>query len=366
MSKKKVLILGKLPPPFMGPAIATQIILNSRLRNSFQLLHHSTKVNESLNMLGKWNFEKIIKNFTIYINLLKVCILEKPDLVLIPISQTTIGFIKDSFLIIIARLTGRKILIQLRGSNFINWLSNSTWLTKVIVGFILSLAKGVIVLGQNLKYLFTDYFPSEKIFVVPNGADYSFPVVVKIAQRPVRILYLSNLLKSKGITDVFDALVILKQKNIPFRFEAIGEWLELDIKQYCIALVEQYQLPVDIYPSLGKTEKLSHLAFADIFIFPPRDPEGHPWVIVEALAAGLPVISTNQGAIAESVYEGVNGFIIPPSNAVAIAEKLFLLIHDLDLRSKMAFESRRIYFENFTEDKMTANLEKVFNSIIHT
>lgn len=362
--KKKILILGKLPPPYIGPAIATEIILNSKLKDNFQLLHLDTKANDSIETLGKWGLKKIFKNFNIYTRLFNLCLQNKPDLVLIPISQTTVGFLKDSLFIIIAKLTGRKILVQLRGSNFKNWVQSTSVFTRAFVKFVLSMTSGVIVLGRSLKYLFTDYFADKKIFVIPNGADYVFPVCERKTHAPVRILYLSNLLQSKGITDVFDALSRLKKKNIPFHFEAIGTWLEDPIRQYCLEQIKQHKLPADVYPSKGKNDKLFHLSCADIFLFPPREPEGHPWAIVEALAAGLPVISTDYGAITESVHDGINGFIVPSSDPDAIAEKLSLLIEKENLRIRMGHESRKIYLENFTEDIMIEKMSAVFRKII--
>jgi len=114
MKKNIVLILGKLPPPYMGPAIATQIILNSSLRNHFELLHVDTKANQTLDDLGKWSLGKIFRNLAIYFRLFGTIIRHRPALVLIPISQTSTGFIKDFFLIAISKITFRKVLVQLR------------------------------------------------------------------------------------------------------------------------------------------------------------------------------------------------------------------------------------------------------------
>jgi glycosyltransferase involved in cell wall biosynthesis len=232
MSKRKVVILGKLPPPYMGPAIATGIILNSELRNRFELLFLNTKANESINTLGKWNLSKIFKNISIYGKLLRMAVKHKPHLVLVPVSQTTTGFIKDSFFILIARLCGRKVLIQLRGSNFKNWIGGASGFTKAYVKWILKRTQGVIVLGNNLKYLFADYFRPQQIFVVPNGANYEVPARQSHSDE-VKILYLSNLLASKGITDVFDAVRLLKDMpGLPaFSVDLIGEWLPGETKQ---------------------------------------------------------------------------------------------------------------------------------------
>src|SRR5215216_5466296 len=130
MAGKKVLILGKLPPPYMGPAIATQIILNSSLRNSFELIHLNTKLNENLTGIGKWSFKKVVTNVRLYLKMIALLRRHQPDLVLIPFSQATIPFIKDSFFILLSKIYKRKVLLHLRGSNFLGWMSDSSPLTR--------------------------------------------------------------------------------------------------------------------------------------------------------------------------------------------------------------------------------------------
>src|SRR5688572_8365935 len=156
MAQKKILVLGKLPPPYMGPSVAFEIIINSGLKKIYDLHYLDVKANESLLTLGKWNLKKVFINLRIYKKLFSMLNEVKPDLVLIPISQATLGFIKDSVFILLCRITGTKVMIQLRGSEIRKWIIRSSWLTKLYVKFILSLPSGVIVLGENLRYLFAD------------------------------------------------------------------------------------------------------------------------------------------------------------------------------------------------------------------
>ena len=106
------------------------------------------------------------------------------------------------------------------------------------------------------------------------------------------------------------------------------------------------------------------MAEADIFLFPPRSPEGHPWVLVESMASSLPVIATDMGAIVESVVDGVNGYIVNPGKPTEIFEKLTYLIKNPQIRQEMSRNSRRLYEEKFTEDRMVQNLASVFNKIL--
>lgn len=82
------------------------------------------------------------------------------------------------------------------------------------------------------------------------------------------------------------------------------------------------------------------------------------------MAAGLPVISTDRGAIAESVLDGQNGFIVPVQNPHALSSKLKMLIQDTFLRDRMGKESRRLYEENFTEEKMVERLSETFEKVM--
>jgi len=362
MPDRRIVILGKLPPPYMGPAVATKIILQSKLKESFELIHVDTKAYQSLSELGKWSARKLFKNIGIYFRLFKTCLSGHPDLVLVPISQANMGFLKDSIFILIAKLTFRKVLIQLRGSNFKNWYASCNFFFRSYIRFVLKRTEGVIVLGNNLRHVFGDFFPPEKIYVCPNGINYK---VEKTNHQSVNVLYLANLNPAKGIEDVLAAIKIMGEKGMKdFNVHVVGEWLSDELKKKCTDYKENFNLPVTFHPPATENSKPSFFGDADIFIFTPREPEGHPWVIIEAMAAGLPVISTDQGAIIESVHDQENGFIVPAENPEAIADRLTILIRDEVLRKKMGDESRRLYQEQFTEDKMTERLKKIFDQVI--
>ncbi len=362
----KVLLLGKLPPPYMGPAIATKILLDSGLKGHFTLLHLNTNVHTSLDTLGTMSLKKVPMNLAVYASLFTILWREKPDLVLIPISQTTIGFVKDAGFILLSALMGRKTLIQLRGSNFKNWLAKASWVTNCLVSWTLKEADGVIVLGEKLRYLFEDYFPREKIYVSPNGADY--PLLEnthRSAQGLVKVLYLANLLPSKGIEDLIRGVGHLKEQGKDgFRLDVVGKWVDAGTRQMCESLVKDADLPVVFHGPATGADKFKYLSEADIFTFVPRDPEGHPWVIVEACAACLPIISTDQGAITESVHDGVNGFIVAPRNPQDVAEKLQLLLQDEEMRMRFGKASRAMYLKQFTEEKMVDRYQSILDDCL--
>jgi glycosyltransferase involved in cell wall biosynthesis len=360
--------MGAIPPPYMGPTIATKLILNSKIKNEFDLIHLDTSDHRSLNTLNKadlWNFLLAIKHYSILV----VSILKYwPALIYIPNCQTTFGYFRDALFIVICKIFNRKILCHLRGGNFKNWYSSSSALTRWVVRRVHSLIDGQIVLGERLKSLFNEIIPKDKIFVVPNGASISiheFNEKPSLSNQKTNILFLSNLRREKGIFDVLAAIPEVYSFSHNFQFIFAGEWRNKETKtEYDSFIKMNLNLPVQILSNVYGRSKFELLFSADIFVFPPREPEGHPWVIVEAMAAGLPIITTDEGAITESVKDGVNGFIVEKRNPQQIAEKIKFLIEHPDTRRKMGEESRRLYLENFTEEKMIECLSEAFRAVL--
>ena len=359
MSKKKVIILGKLPPPLMGPALATQIILSSRLAKEYDLIHIKTNINDSVSSMGRFSLKKSFKNIGLYFKVFGKSIGSGADLVLIPISQTTMGFIKDAGYIWLAWLTGRKVLLQLRGSNWKNWLGSSNGLVRWYVKLTCRRAKGVIVLGNNLKYLFDDIYRAEQIHVIPNGGNYDIPNP-KSPDKP-QVLYLANYLPTKGFDVFLESLIGI---DVPYEVNSYGAWDNPDFKAKCESIVKENNLPVIINGPISGQEKMQAFSDADIFVFTPQHPEGHPWVTIEALASSLPVIATDQGAIIETIRDQKNGFIVPKAGVKETKKCLTLLITDQDLRKRMGEESRSIYLSMLTEEHMIENLDNTFKKVI--
>jgi glycosyltransferase involved in cell wall biosynthesis len=365
MIKRKVLLVGKLPPPYMGPSIAFQILINSELNQHYDLSWFNVQVNRTLSTLGKWSIGKVRGNISLYVKFYQKLRIDKPELALIPISQSTSGFIKDSIFIMLCIVNRTPVVIQLRGSNFKNWIEKSSRSTGRFVKYVLSKTEGVIVLGNKLKYLFADYYSNDKIWVVPNGANIVVPKIIRKENTLVNIIYLGNLQRSKGIEDLLEAVRLLYEK-VPDTFNVMiaGNWREPEVKSFCLNMVQQYHLPVHFMGELTGEQKLKFLAEADVFVFTPKEPEGHPWAVIEAMAASLPVISTDQGAISESIADGVNGFIVPVNKPDQTAEKLRLLITDPILRKRMGDTGFQVYRDKYTEGNMVQNYCRVFDIIL--
>lgn len=362
--KPRVIFLGPVPPPYMGPTLATEVILRSSLGEEFELIHLDTSDHRAIDTLGLFDFTNISLALKFYLLLAWMILRHRPRMVYIPISQTTIGYLKDSGFILIAKFFGRRVLCHLRGGNFSNWLAGASGATRLYVRTVQGLVDGQIVLGESLRGLFAGVVAPGRLHVVPNGKDVDYQHR-PIGDGKVRLLFLANMVRSKGVMDVLQAVPLVTRECPDAEFWFAGSWedpvLRREIEDY---LAANPHLPIRWLGQVSGQAKRDALEQADIFVFPTYyPPEGHPWVIVEAMAAGLPVIATDQGAIRESVVDGDNGFIVAKQAPGAVATRAIALVKDGGLRTRMGTRSRQLYAANFTERAMVRQLARAFHAV---
>ncbi|MEM7035049.1 MAG: glycosyltransferase family 4 protein, partial [Chloroflexota bacterium] len=152
-----------------------------------------------------------------------------------------------------------------------------------------------------------------------------------------RLLFLSQIRREKGIFVLLDALCLLKQQsdldaNVTVDFYGpIHPAVELEF----LKTIEE--TPNAHYRGLTDAKAVTHLMqHHDLFVLPTfYDGEGHPGVLIEAMQAGMPIVTTHHRAIPELIVDEKNGLLIPPLDAVSLADAIKRLALDSPLRSRM-------------------------------
>lgn len=364
--KPRILFMGKLPPPYIGPATATQLVLASRLKDEFQLIHLDLSDHREANTLARWDLTNIYLALKHYLLLIGMIIRYNPAAVYIPAGQTTVGYLRDAVFIIIAKLFRRKVICHLRGGNFLNWYQHSPGIVKQIVKSVHQHVDTQIVLSDRLRPLFNWIIPEDRIICVPNGLN--LPEIRKSEKSgPLIVLYLSNFIRSKGVMEVLQAAAQFNDRKEEIRFILAGAYSEKDtedeIHQF---LAEHPELAVEVAGTLSGKEKEVVLRKADIFVLPSYYPnEGLPWSIIEAMACSLSIISTRHAAIPDCIQEGVNGFFVEKASVESLVSSLEKFIAEPNLAHRMGQESRRIYAQNFTEAHFIDGLITAFNKTLN-
>ncbi|MDH3591885.1 MAG: glycosyltransferase family 4 protein, partial [Planctomycetota bacterium] len=274
----RIAFLGPTPPPVMGPAIATSIVLSETPPPDIELIHLDTADRRSLATLGRIDFGNIWQAIKMYCGLFAIILRYRPHLVYIPISQTKIGFSRDSILIVIAWIFRRKIALHLRGGNFRDFTRSCGWMLRGWVKWSLRRARGIIVLGDCLKEQFTPFVQEDRIHVVPNGED--FPEF-EARHRPARrrglhVAYLGNMIPLKGPGDLLQAVPGVLAKHAGTRFSFAGSWRNPEFESWARDYVKRWGLggSVEFLGPVDRARKTELLRDADLFVFPSTR-EGH-------------------------------------------------------------------------------------------
>ena len=166
-----------------------------------------------------------------------------------------------------------------------------------------------------------------------------------------RLLFLSNLIESKGIYVLLEACRMLKEEGIAFQCDYVGgESKMVSGESFRAAIAAQGLADCVTYhgPQYGAAKE-RFFREADIFVFPTfYDNECFPLVLVEAMQHKLPVISTMEGAIPDIVTDGVNGFVCAQRDVQALAVALRRLIGDGQMRVDMGQRGYEMYREGMT------------------
>ena len=103
-TQKTIILVGPLPPPIHGVTISTERLLNSELSKKFKLIHLDTSDHRTVDNIGAFDFTNIWLALKSYFVLIYYCLKYRPKIVYIPISQTYLGFMRDSFYIMAPRI----------------------------------------------------------------------------------------------------------------------------------------------------------------------------------------------------------------------------------------------------------------------
>ena len=187
-----------------------------------------------------------------------------------------------------------------------------------------------------------------------NGLDVTAFPVAKPARNPPRVLAVGRLIEKKGFADLVAALARLRARGVGFTAEIIGEGPLRGELRGAVAAAGLEDL-VTLPGALPQREVLSRMAAARVFALPcveEADGAGGmdnlPTVIAEAMAAGLPVVSTRIAGVPEMVLDGQTGRLVPPRSPDALADALGGLLTDGALAARLGEAGRRRAKERFS------------------
>jgi len=365
-SKPKVLIIGPTPPPYNGMSLATELLLNA-VEDEFCVIHLDTADRRGLSNVGRIDFRNVLLAAYHGLKYFSLLLLKNPKIVYVQIAQDRLAFLRDSLFLIPARLLGKKVIVHLHGGYFATFYRSTSGPTQRLIRYCLGKSARAIVLGKSLGSMFEGILPAERIRVIPNGIPDYFGDKRCCPGNGHRrtVLFLSTLMREKGTLDVLAAMPTIAERISDVQAIFAGEWYRPEDQIAAQETISSLGLAahVKFVGTVSPPFKYDLLSQADVFVLPSYN-EGQPYAVLEAMAAGLPVISSGVGCIPETVIDGENGFILKPGSKEALVDKLALLLGDEQLRKKMGEASRQRFLENYRFDRFAGDIGQVFREAL--
>lgn len=369
--KPKVLFIMHMPPPVHGAAMVGKYIHDSKIVNeSFDCCFENMMLAKNLEDIGKGGVKKFF-NLLSQLKRFKKAIKEfKPDLVYITPNAAGGAFYKD---FIVVQYIKRYLKKYSPNAQIVAHYHNKgvagrqgLFLDNILYKRFFNGLK-VILLANVLYEDVKKYVAKEDVFICPNGIPESLqeePVVERHNEIP-KILFLSNLIVSKGVIVLLDALKILKERSIRFTCDFVGgETDELNAARFAEE-VESRGLKNNASYAGCKygSEKIPYFENADVFVFPTFY-ETFGLVNLEAMEYKLPIVSTNEGGIPDVVANGENGLICERNNAGALAAALEKLLLDKDLRIQYGENGYKKFKSEFTLQSFEKRFVGILKNVV--
>lgn len=182
-----------------------------------------------------------------------------------------------------------------------------------------------------------------------------------ISQMPKepRFLFLSRITPSKGIYEYIEAAKIVKKKFPNAEFDVVGPVDEV-VENSCSLQINK-AVKENIIKYHGKTDNVKYWLDRCRFFVYPSYHEGVPRCILQAMAVGRPIITSDAPGCRETVDEGVNGVLAPTKDSNALAKKIFYLLENPKLAERMGIESRKIAEIKFNVHNINMEIIQHFN-----
>lgn len=364
MNRPKVLIIASFPPPVHGSAVMSQYIKESKIINeSYDCDYVNLSTSRKIDEIGNRNPLKILRLLGALLKELWLLFTNRYALCYLAITCHGKGFLKDAPFVLLCKLFRKKIVIHQHNKGMSRDIER--WPYRWLLPLVYRDAT-VILLSWRLYPDIEKMVPKENVVVCPNGIpDVGYEY--KERNNPVpRLLFLNNLIPSKGVYVLLDALEILGNKGLLFVCDFVGSESKNINKQKFIQEVRNRRLDrqVVFYGAKYGHEKRAFLENADIFVHPTSD-DCLPLVLLEALQYGLPIVATYEGGIPDIVNDGENGFLCKKCKPKSLADRIEKLLYDENLRLSMGNQGYEKYNKEYTIQTFEKRIIEIIDDLTY-
>lgn len=365
MTRTRVLIFGSFAPPGIpcGITAAVNTFVASPITESYDLELVSTyrSADTSRGLLQRLTFGVKLMVTTAW-----RAIFQHADIIEVHTASSR-DFLKHAAVIFAAKLTGRPVMLRIHGGNFANVYESASPGSQRLIRWLLRLPSRVVVLSNGWAKIISRIQPQAKATVIPNSVDCHVLGEIALHRHPAAsdILLLGNLCADKGHFDMIEAAAIVARSFPDCVFLFAGAERDKGALQQLQSSARELDIEANVTflgPIFGD-DKMNALTRAGIFAMPSHL-ENMPISLMEAMAAGLPVVASNVGAISEMVEDKRTGLLIEARDTGGLADALLTLLNDHQRRYEMGKAGQRTATKCWDTAVAATATEAVYRSLL--
>lgn len=242
--------------------------------------------------------------------------------------------------------------------------SPSYWIGSKVTRHLADKLHGRIAVSGAARHFINRYFPGD-YRVIPNGVDLELFVRAEpfeeLRDGTINILFLGRLEERKGLIHLLKAYHRLRKRHVDARLLVIGAGPKL--REYRRFVGLRGIRDVEFLGRVSDEAKVRYFASADIYCAPNTGQESFGVVLLEAMAAGVPIVASDIHGFKNVVQRNVQALLVEPRNPMALAAALYRLATDPDLRSRMGDAGRQKAPE-YSWERVTAQIVDFYYEVI--
>jgi glycosyltransferase involved in cell wall biosynthesis len=365
----RVLVVGQTPPPFGGQAVAIQLMLDGRYER-MALSHVPLRFSREMSEIGRVRIRKILQLPFLVLRILWTRYRRHCEVLYYPpAGPDRVPVMRDVVLLLCTRWAFRWTVFHFHAAG----------LSEIYprLGRFLKFAFKKAYFEPDVAIELSDAGPADGLFlkakrreVVPYGVPDEAVAWLGLPrpdnQAPV-LLYAGVLRESKGILVLLDACARLRAAGLPFQLRLMGQFESPAFE----SVVRSQLVDCDLMGStaicgvLTGRDKWRQFFEADVFCFPTFfESESFGIVLLEAMQFRLPVVTTRWRGIDSIVVDQATGYVVGVRDSEALADRIAVLVRDVELRHSMGVAGRERFLERYTDGQFRNRLESAICSVM--
>jgi glycosyltransferase involved in cell wall biosynthesis len=345
----------------------TAALLDALRDHRWGTIHVDTSDRRSVDNIGKFDIVNVVLALCHCAQFTRALLGTRPDIVYLPLSQGVAGFTRDALFLLVARLSTARVVVHAHGGQYQEFYRRMPAPVRALMRFSLARVHLIIVLAESQRGQFDGWAPEQaRTVVIPNGVHDEWPAGAP--ERSTReggtVLFLGSLLAQKGFLDLLDAVPAVLETVGSARFVFAGKprW-DSDTTEVVRTRLHHPRISnaTSFVGVVQPAERRHLLEAADVLVFPPRWNEGQPLVALEAMSAGLPLVVSASGGLAETVRDGIEAIVVPKCDSKAIASAVARLLSDPALRVRMGTAARARFEHEYTLQRWGLRMVEAFD-----